>query len=356
MRRFWIKIALAALMLCGTGRFAVPALADSPYTVAGVHVDASGASTAAARNTAIATGREEAWQTLFRRLTRQQDWAKQPVLSPDQLQKLISSYFPASERRSTTRYVADVTYIFNQGAVSRVLQSSGVAYSAASSHRVLVVPLAPGYGRASAWTAALANPRFASSMVPFSLPVGDAQDMNRLAGLSFETARWSELAATAARRGASEAVLILAEPDGKKLKLTLRRLGPGAAGVRTEAEVAMPLTAQGAYPAAAEAAVRAMDDLWKSRSALDFAQRGRINVEVSMPSLDMLATLQRHLGEMPNISGATVMALDIGAARFSLSYQGTLEQLREAFAQGGYSLVQDGGVWHLFVAERAGAS
>lgn len=354
MRRFLTKIALSVLMLCGACGF-TPALADSPYTVAGVHVDASGASTATARNAAIAAGREEAWQTLFRRLTRQQDWAKQPALSPDQLQKLITSYFPTGERRSTTRYVADVTYIFNQGAVSRILQSSGVAYSAPSSHRVLVVPMAPGYGRASAWTAALANPRFASSMVPFSLPVGDTQDMNRLAGLSFEGARWSDLAEVAARRGANEAVVILAEPDGKKLKLALRRLGPGAQAVRTEAEVAMPATAQSAYPAAAEVAVRVMDDLWKSRSALDFAQRGRITVDVAVPSLDMLASLQRRFGEMPNISGATVMALDIGAARVSLSYQGTLEQLREAFAQGGYSLAQDGGVWHLAVTERTGA-
>ena len=33
------------------------------------------------------------------------------------------------------------------------------------------------------------------------------------------------------------------------------------------------------YPAAAQAAVRAMEDLWKTRSAIDFSQRGRLTAD-----------------------------------------------------------------------------
>ena len=65
-----------ALILAG------PAAAqdNSLYTVSGVHVDATGASSTEALNAAIAQGRAKAWQTLYRRLTRQVDWPRQPAL------------------------------------------------------------------------------------------------------------------------------------------------------------------------------------------------------------------------------------------------------------------------------------
>src|SRR5437868_1527305 len=99
--------------------FSAPALADDLYTVAGVHVDASGASSSEALNVAIAQGRPKAWQILYRRLTRQQDWTRQPMLDAPALVRLSRGYTPTNERRSTTRYVADVAYNFNPDAVAR---------------------------------------------------------------------------------------------------------------------------------------------------------------------------------------------------------------------------------------------
>ena len=86
---------------------------------------------------------------MFRRLTRQQDWVRQPVLDDAQLQKLITTYFPSNEKRSTRRYVADMTYVFNPDAVARLLQTSGIPYTAAQAKRILVIPMAPGYSRGS---------------------------------------------------------------------------------------------------------------------------------------------------------------------------------------------------------------
>lgn len=353
MRQFLGRVWFFMALLGVPG--AAPALADSPYTVAGIHVDATGASPAGARNAAIATGRVDAWQTLYRRLVRQSDWTRQPALTAEQLQKYVTSYFPVGERRSTTRYVADVTYIFNPGAVAKLLQSAGIAYTTAASHRVLVIPLAPVYSKTSVWSVALGAPR-PTAMVPFSLPMGDAQDMNRLAGLHFETARWADIAPVAARRGASEAVLILAEPEGRKLKISLRRIGPSLTPGRAQAEAMLGAgSSAAAYTAAADSAVKAMEDLWKNRSALDAAQRGHLSVDVAAPSAETFNALQKSLVGLQNISAVTVVALDVGAARLTLSYLGTVEQLREALAQIGYTLNRVGEDWRLDAAEK-GAS
>ena len=346
MRRisFLPALTLALAVLCLSPR---PAAADSPFTVAGVYVDASSASVAEARNAAVAAGRPRAWQTLFRRLTRQQDWARQPMLDDSQLQRLITTYYPSNERRSTRRYAADMIYVFNPEAVARLLQSSGIPYAAATAKRVLVIPMAPTYSRGSPWTAAFANPRFAYSVVPFSVPIGDAADISALGGLAFDTANWTDVQPVASRIRASEAVLIQAAATGNKLTVTLRRVGAGELPTKTSLEVPILQGAQSTYPAAADAAVHAIEDMWKSHAAVDFSQKGKLVVEVRMGSLAQLAGLQSALAGVPNVAGITVVAMDIGEARLSLSYLGTVEQLREALAQAGFTLVNRGGMWQL---------
>ena len=124
---------------------AAPAAAqDSLYTVSGVHVDATAQSSTEAMNAAIAQGRGKAFQVLYRRLTRQADWARQPALDAAALLRISRGYNIANERRSTTRYVADVTYMFNPEAVARTLRAAQIAFSQATAKRILVIPMSPG--------------------------------------------------------------------------------------------------------------------------------------------------------------------------------------------------------------------
>src|ERR1700742_5012094 len=81
---------------------AAPAQAQELFTVSGVHVDATAASSGEALNLAVAQGRPRAWQILYRRLTRQQDWPRQPALDGAALLRLSRGYTIANERRSTT--------------------------------------------------------------------------------------------------------------------------------------------------------------------------------------------------------------------------------------------------------------
>ena len=73
---------------------------------------------------AIAQGRAKAFQIIYRRLTRQADWTRQPALDLPGLLRISRGYSVANERRSTTRYVADVTYAFNPDAVARLLRGA----------------------------------------------------------------------------------------------------------------------------------------------------------------------------------------------------------------------------------------
>src|ERR1700759_1878252 len=123
-----LVILFLALFICGI-ILAVPGHAqEALYNVSGIHVDASGASSTEALNKAISEGRFRAFQIVFRRLTRQADWNRQPQLDAQGLLRLARGYTIANERRSTTRYVADVTYLFNPDAIARTLRAPNSAY------------------------------------------------------------------------------------------------------------------------------------------------------------------------------------------------------------------------------------
>ena len=100
-----------------------------------------------ARDAAMAQGRPQAWTRIYRRLTPQAMWG-----TPAAPQRcticsvVIRSFEVAGERRSTTRYLADVTFHFNPVAVRQILRQSGISFTEARSRPALVIP--DGWGRA----------------------------------------------------------------------------------------------------------------------------------------------------------------------------------------------------------------
>lgn len=102
------------------------------------------------------------------------------------------------------------------------------------------------------------------------------------------------------------------------------------------------------YPAAAQAAVRGIEDMWKTRSVLDFSQRGRLTADVRLGSLAQWGSLQSRLAGVGNVTGFTVTAMTMSYARIVITYAGGLDQLREALAGSGISLTtRGGGQWML---------
>ena len=114
-----VPVFLALSMLAAP---AASAETGDRFTVSGVKVDASAASTNAARDLAMAQGRSLAWSELFRRLTAQDQWGQQPKLSDNELSRLIPSSEARNERRNSKRYLAEATFHFSEAGVSRLLR------------------------------------------------------------------------------------------------------------------------------------------------------------------------------------------------------------------------------------------
>jgi hypothetical protein len=340
-----LLLLYAVLFLAGLALAAPVRAQESLYTVSGVHVDASAPSPTEALNAAIAQGRFKAFQTLYRRLARQADWTRQPQMDAQALLRLSRGYTIANERRSTTRYVADVTYMFNPDAVVRLLRTANIAYAQAQAKRILVIPMSPDVSHGP-WSAALMAPAFQTSLVPFA--VSGSEDDAALARLNFEAATWNDLAALATKYRVTEIALVQALYANGRMTVNIRRLGAGETPTKSTVEVPVLQTVSTTYPVAAQAAVRAIEDLWKTRAAIDFSQRGRLVADVRIANLAQWGEIQSQLATIGNVTGVTVTAMDMGYARIQLAYQGGADQLREALAAAGLTLTsRGGGQWML---------
>ncbi|HEX2593402.1 MAG TPA: DUF2066 domain-containing protein [Rhizomicrobium sp.] len=316
---------------------AVPAAADDPYTVRNIHVDASAVSASEALNLAISQGRPRAWQTVFRRLTRQTDWAKQPQLDDLNIQRLIRSYTVANERKSTTRYTADVTYIFNQDQVRRLLKNTGVGYTDTVAKRILIIPMAPGYNRMSAWNVAWNNPKLLNGTVPLVMPVGDAQDQVALSKLNFEKATWKSVLTLAQRAQSNEVALLLLE--GGKVRIHHLSSTPISGEAITDIPVA------GGLGAATASVQNALEDYWKMRAAVDFSKRLRQTVTARFDSLSDWLSLLGAFNTVPTVVSVDVVAMNTGEARIGVTYAGGLDAVQDALGRAKVTLSQDSGVW-----------
>jgi len=341
---------LTLVLACALSLVSAPAAEDS-FTVSGVPVDASAASATVAQNMAINGGRGKAWVTLYRRLTKQQDWTKQPRLDDTTLQRLVSNYVVANERRSTTRFVANVTYVFNADAVRRLLRSQNVAYVDIEAKPVLILPMAPGYAPHSGWANIWANPRYAAGPVPIILPVGDTIDAQELGALKFAQAQWQDVEPAASRVHATDAFLVEAVAGKGVITVSLRHLGTGAS--QPIPNIVVPVhpgePVPQAYAAAADAAAAAIIDVWKSRSAIDFNKRYKLTAEAHISTLADWGTLIQKLTSVPIVTDVNVLAMDIGEARIAITYAGSAEQLEALAAQSNLNLTNSGGGWQLSI-------
>lgn len=338
-------LALAVLALTPTA-----VTADPTYTVSGIHVDATAPSASAAEAIAIDQGRPKAWAVLFHRIAKPGDQDKQPKLDADGLRRIARGYSVVHEKRSTTRYVADVTYVFSPEAVARVMMGVSPSYRlAAPGRRILLIPMAPKYAPESGWTSAFSAPRFQGAAVPFAVPTGNAPDIVALGRLNFDSATWADVQQVAARIHASEAILALAIPlttGGSSIsdKMTgrvqvwIRRIGIAEAPMKTSVDVPLVKNPTQTYPLAADATVHAMEVMFAQKPAIDFGPKNTLTADVRVDSLPQWGMIQTAMTGLANVSSVQVMAMDIGLVRVSVTFQGSTDSLRNALAPAGVAL------------------
>ena len=122
------------------------AYAADPFTVSGIAVDATGETPIEAQTLAIRDGQARAANILLERLTVESERLAQGTVpvSEDNAAKMIRAMEIDNEKRSSTRYLGDITVAFNPSAMQAYLRQSGLTMISSQSRDRLVLPLSNG--------------------------------------------------------------------------------------------------------------------------------------------------------------------------------------------------------------------
>jgi hypothetical protein len=296
------------------------------YAVAGIEVDATAGSATAARDIALANGRPVAWERLYRRITPPTEWDLQPTVDAALLERLILSMQIANERRSTTRYLAEVTYNFNPIEVQELLRINGIRFAEAQARPVLVVPIIDGiYDPESEWARSWAQPSIARGLVPVVLPFGDAADQPVLGQAGLAALEWEELQPLAQRYDVEEIVIARATPEGNAAQLSI---------VSEEGRLVETVAYAGSkFASTADFAAQVIARDWKETAAVDYSRRSQVITDVAFGAPQDWAAIRQRLAGVHTVAGINVLGISVNEARVALSYFGQADQLSAAMAQ-----------------------
>lgn len=362
------RCALALAALLGLFSGAAPGRAadgaSEVFTVKDVTVDATAATAAAARDDALVGGGRLAFQRLLARLTLRRDERTLPKPSASELTDLIAGFEVQEEKNSPVRYIATLTYHFNPRAVEQLLRAANIGFAETPSKPIVVLPVLRSGGvlllwdDPNPWRAAWANLPPADGLVPFSVPIGDAND---LAEVTAETAAQGDaerLRALAARYGAGATLVAVATSRREAgtargaVELAVSRYG---AALQEQIKVASLVGEPGEsldalYARAAKAVESEVTERWKEDNLLHFDQAQQAVVSVPIGRLEDWLKIQQRLSDIATISRAEVVYLSRGEARVALSYFGDPTQLKLALAQRDLNLSEEGGALVLRLA------
>ena len=376
-------MALAASTLWTGGA----ALAADPFTVTNVMIDERADNATEAQRRALQAGQIHAARRLIERMTLPEDRAgsagagqvdladpetgrQEPVsaglpdLTSEMAARLVAGYDIADERRSATRYIAEMSVGFDRRAVRSFFESYNVPFVQAQARPLLVVPvLDTGAGAVweGPWYDAWRRETHEHALTPFiglgsrfedpSGPglVGNYLETDLEADSEADPSEAPEgveptplgrrLLSVAHARSANEPVLReLASLYGVD-RVAVLTASSGAGSVRTGGIILdfsgeetsttriEDLSVAGDYTALAAALVDRFESAWKRQTVVRGGNESSIQVTLVYDNILDWQALQNAVAGASLVSNARLDALSTRGAVMTLAYRGALDQV-----------------------------
>lgn len=343
MLRRGFLLAMAGFLLT------LPALAQtrlpSLYTVSNVSVDATSQSSAQARDIARADGERRTFRMLLERLTPRANWGQLPKVSDADLIELVQDFEVTSERSSTVRYLATLTYRFRAESVRRLLRDRGIPFTETRSKLLIVLPVLQAGGRAvlwedpNPWRAAWARQALAEGLVPIQSPTGDLADVQAIDAVQAVKGGKDALAEIGRHYGNADVLVSQAALSGsgdqRVIQVTTARYGAGYSDQSWIGSVkAEPKESDDDFLARAVAAVVAdVSEAWKKATLVHAGEEATLVAVVPVKTLKDWVLVRDRLQGIPAIQRASLIALSQDGARVEIRYVGDPAQLQLVLSQ-----------------------
>ena len=346
-----------ALYSANTGdSWAAPA---DVFVVRGIKVDVTAASTAVARDKALAMGERAAFRELLERLTLRVDHPRLPAFSANDIAAFVTDFEVAEEKASAVRYLATLNYNFKADDVRRLLIDRQIAFAETTSKPVLVLPVYQAAGflllwdDPNPWRKAWTERPEKFSLVPSILPKGDLPDIAMIGPEQAVAGDDQRLSAIAGRYEAGDTVVALAimkmdrgRPD---LEVFVTRYGSALqeqtvvkSFTSGDTENLVDLLARASLELTSQ-----IEDNWKRDNLLQFGRQAVVAVKIRISSLKDWLDVRSRLAGVAVVRRSDLVILSLEEVRVNLHYIGEPEQLALALEQADLEITREGDGWVL---------
>ena len=319
---------------------------DEIFVVRNIYVDATGDTTALAREQAFADGRAVAFSQLVSRLAVDSSQLDEDTLSDEDITSLLQAFEVNDERTTTGRYIANLTFAFDPAAVRSLLQGRLVDFTETVSKPVLVIPVfrsAQGtrlWDSPNPWMEAWLDFFDTERLVPVVVPFGDLADVADISIPEALTGDPDSLRKIADRYEAGDAIVALAEPFDGGLSVTLNRYSEsGAPSVETllvpSADSLGSLLTSGV-----QQSTETIEAEWRERTRVRPSDSNILAVLVPVAVAADWFQTQARLARVPTITATKIISLSATEAVLEFEFIGSETQLQTALAQQNLTLEQ----------------
>ncbi len=336
-----LRAPFAAVMLAVT--FAAPAAAGDVFTVRGIHVDQTADSATAARTAAQAEGQRLALTAMMKKLTLPEDWPSLPQADDATAQNAVRGFQVASEKTSSTRYIADMIVSFQPEAVRRLLRNAGIPFGETQARPAVLLPVLRQDGKLllweenNPWRSAWASLEPDDELTPLVLPIGEIMEINNVpaeTAVSRDEAAAAALSDLAANYGTPEVVVAEATLNGDTLQVTVsRRGGPVASDPVTNTYERQGRDDTELMKAAAGDMLSSLAVQWKRQIIVRDGTLSTLTAQANFVKLSDWETIRKGLTSTPLVQGMEVAGISSRGAEIHISHKGTAEMLALSLAQ-----------------------
>ena len=319
---------------------------DEIFVVRNIYVDATGDTTALAREQAFADGRAVAFSQLVSRLAVDSSQLDEDTLTDEDITSLLQAFEVNDERTTTGRYIANLTFAFEPAAVRSLLQSRLVDFTETVSKPVLVIPVfrsAQGtrlWDSPNPWMEAWLDFFDTERLVPVVVPFGDLADVADISIPEALTGDPEALRKIADRYEAGDAIVALAEPFEGGLSVTLNRYSEQSAPSVETLVVPTADSLGSLLTAGVQQSTETIEAEWRERTRVRPSDSNSLAVLVPVAVAADWFQTQARLARVPTITATKIISLSATEAVLEFEFIGSETQLQTALAQQNLTLEQ----------------
>ncbi|WP_421858322.1 DUF2066 domain-containing protein [Oceanicaulis sp.] len=331
----WAFAGLAA------GVMSASALADSPFTIDGVAIDARADTAFDAQRTALEEGQTQGALRLIERLTLPEDRMESglPVITADEAASLIAGLQISDEQRSATRYRGVLSLDFDPRAVRRYLSGLGVPFVESQSAPMAVIPVTELSSGARVlggdWLEVWRNNGFEHALTPVLAVEDDAISAEAVVSLNA-----SALRSLLDEMGLERAMVLVArqEPGSVRAGGVIVSFD-GEGGLQRE--TVSPISLAGGFEDAARAIVERREQAWKRASVVRDTTVAELDLSILFDNLAEWRELQQAVTGASLIQNARLDAISRTGAAMTITHRGAREQVMAELSARGAVLAED---------------